>query len=372
LQQLRGRFESPMQREHTSSQYERTLRLLKDKLLLMGYLAEQMIADSIRALEERRSDLAEEVMARDDTIDQLEIEIDNLCYEILALQQPVASDLRFIATALKIVRELERIGDTAVNITRRTLELLAEPALKRLIALPLMANASQGILRHSLDAFVGSNVDLAEKVIQSDHIIDDIYEEIFRELLAYMFEDTRSVSRSLKLIFIAKHLERVGDHSANIAEMVIFMVKGKDVRHGGAHARRRVLFVSNGNSVRSQMAEAILRSMAGDRFEVFSAGIEAKGLHPRTVEVMEEIGIDISRQESKSLSSFLGQQFDDVITVCDRAKQDCPVSCGSAPIHWSFDDPLAEIGDELTSFRRVRDEILQRIRLFLTADRIAV
>jgi len=182
-----------MQREHTSTQYERTLRLLKDKLLLMGYLAEQMIADSIRALEEHRSDLAEEVIARDDTIDQLEIEIDNLCYEILALQQPVASDLRFIATALKIVRELERIGDTAVNITRRTLELLAEPALKRLIALPLMANASQGILRHSLDAFVSSNVQLAEKVIESDCIIDDIYEEIFRELLAYMFEDARSV-----------------------------------------------------------------------------------------------------------------------------------------------------------------------------------
>jgi len=361
-----------MQREHTSTQYERTLRLLKDKLLLMGYLAEQMIADSIRALEERRSDLAKEVMARDDTIDQLEIEIDNLCYEILALHQPVASDLRFIATALKIVRELERIGDTAVNITRRTLELLAEPALKRLIALPLMANASQGILRHSLDAFVSSNVQLAEKVIESDCIIDDIYEEIFRELLAYMFEDARSVSCALKLIFIAKHLERVGDHSANIAEMVIFMVKGKDVRHGGVLGKKRILFISSGNSVRSQMAEGILRNMAGDRYDVFSAGTEPKSLHPRTIEVMKEIGIDVSRQESKRLSAFLGQNFDQIITVCDRARQDCPFSPGTEPIHWSFDDPAAPNGDELTSFRRVRDEILQRIRVFLSADRIAV
>ena len=246
----------------------------------MGYLAEQMIADSIRALEERRSDIAEGVIARDDTIDQLEIEIDNLCYQVLALQQPVASDLRFIATALKIVRELERIGDTAVNITRRTIELLGEPALKRLIALPLMANASQGILRHSLDAFVSSDVQLAEKVIQNDCIIDDIYEEIFRELLAYMFEDARSVSRAIKLIFIAKHLERVGDHSANIAEMVIFMVKGKDVRHGGVFAKRRVLFICTGNSARSQMAEGLLRNVAGDRYEVFSAGTEPERLAP--------------------------------------------------------------------------------------------
>lgn len=361
-----------MQREHTSTQYERTLRLLKDKLLLMGYLAEQMIADSIRAIEERRSDVAEEVIARDDTIDQLEIEIDNVCYEILALQQPVASDLRFIATALKIVRELERIGDTAVNITRRTLELLSEPALKRLIALPVMANASQGILRHSLDAFVTSNVQLAEKVIQSDCVIDDIYEEIFRELLAYMFEDARNVSRALKLIFIAKHLERVGDHSANIAEMVIFMVKGQDVRHGGAFARRRVLFISIGNSARSQMAEAILRSLAGDRYEVFSAGTEPKGLHPRTVDVMKEIGVETRGQESKHLNLFSGQLFDHVITVCERAKQNYPVFPGAEPIHWGFDDPVESNGDELTAFRRVRDEILQRIRLFLSADRIAV
>jgi phosphate transport system protein len=365
-----------MNREHTSTHYERRLRLLKDKLLLMGYQAEQMIADSMRSLQERRLGLAEEVISRDDTLDQLEIEIDTLCYEILALEQPVASDLRFVATALKIVRDIERIGDIAVNITRRTVELLQEPRLKRLIALPLMAEAAQRNLKESLDAFISSDSQLAERVIQSDRNIDEMYEEIFRELLAYMFEDPHSVSRTLKLIFIAKHLERVGDHSSNIAEMVIFMVKGQDIRHGRMFmphqhdpaAKNRVLFLCTGNSARSQMAEAILRHLGGDRYDVVSAGTDPKGLHPRTIQVMDEVGIDVRSQKSKSVDLFLKERFDFVITVCDRAKQNCPVFPGAEPIHWGFDDPAAATGNELAAFRRVRDEILQRIRLFLSAD----
>jgi phosphate transport system protein len=219
-------------RLHTSKHYEQQLRLLKDKLLLMSHQAEQMIAEAIRALVERRPTVAEEVIARDDTLDQLEVEIDTLCYEILALEQPVARDLRFIATALKIVRDIERIGDTAVNIAERARELIQEPELKRLIAIPLMAESAQAILKQSLDAFVNEDAEAAEKVVQSDRTIDDLYEQIFRELLTYMIEDTRNISRALKLIFIAKHLERVGDHSANIAEMVVFMVRGQDIRHG--------------------------------------------------------------------------------------------------------------------------------------------
>jgi len=220
------------ERQHTSKHYEQQLRLLKDKLLLMSHQAEQMISDAIRALIERRPSLAQEVISRDDTLDQLEVEIDNLCYEILALEQPVARDLRFIATALKIVRDIERIGDTAVNIAERAHELIQEPELKRLIALPIMAESAQRILKESLDAFVNEDAELAERVVLSDREIDDMYEQIFRELLTYMIEDTRNISRALKLIFIAKHLERVGDHSANIAEMVVFMVRGQDIRHG--------------------------------------------------------------------------------------------------------------------------------------------
>ena len=220
------------EREHTSKQFEQQLRALKDKLLLMSHHAEKMIADSIRALVERRPSLAEEVIKNDDTMDQLELEVDNQCYQILALEQPVARDLRFIATALKIVRDIERIGDIAVNIAERAAELIQEPEMKRLIDLPIMADAAQRILKESLDAFVNSDAELAEKVIRDDQFVDDCYEQIFRELLTYMMEDTRYISRALKVIFIAKHLERVGDHSANIAEMVVFLVRGQDIRHG--------------------------------------------------------------------------------------------------------------------------------------------
>ena len=221
-----------LDREHTSKHYEQQLRVLKDRLLLMSHKAEQMISDSIRSLADRRPSLAEEVISRDDEIDRLEIEIDNLCYEVLALEQLVARDLRFIATALKIVKDIERIGDIAVNIAERAMELIHEPELKRLVDLPIMADAAQKILKESLDAFVNSDAELAEKVIFNDNVVDDMYEQIFRELLTYMLEDPRSISRGIKLIFIAKHLERVGDHSANIAEMVIFLVRGQDSRHG--------------------------------------------------------------------------------------------------------------------------------------------
>jgi phosphate transport system protein len=218
-------------RQHTSRHYEEQLRLLKDRLLLMGHEAEQMIADAIQALTQRRPSLAEEVIVSDDNLDHMEVEIDTLCYQILALEQPVARDLRFVATALKIVRDIERIGDIAVNIAERAKELIQEPELKRLTILPLMAERAQRILKESLDAFVNEDAALAEAVVTSDRFVDDLYEQIFRELLTYMLEDTRNVSRALKLIFIAKHLERVGDHATNIAEMVVFMVRGQDIRH---------------------------------------------------------------------------------------------------------------------------------------------
>ena len=217
--------------QHTRTHYERLLRELKNRLLIMGSKAESMISDSIRSFVDRRATLAADVIERDDEIDRLELEIDDLCYEILALEQPVACDLRILATALKIVKDLERIGDIAVNIAERVLELTQEPELKRLIDLQMMADAAQKILKESLDAFVDSDADLAEKIIFNDKLVDAMYEQVFRKMLTYMLEDPRSISRALKLIFIAKHLERVGDHSANIAEMVVFLVRGQDIRH---------------------------------------------------------------------------------------------------------------------------------------------
>lgn len=218
-------------RDHTSTHYDQQLSLVKKKLLDMSYHAEWMIAESIRSIVERRPSLAEEVIQRDDVVDGLEIDIDDLCFALVAREQPVACDLRFVATALKIVKDIERIGDTAVNIAERAIELMREPELKPLVDLPLMASEAQRILKESLDAFVNSDAELAAKVIQKDRALDNLYGQILRELLTYMMEDPRTVSRAIKLIFIAKHLERVGDHSANIGEMVVFLVSGKDVRH---------------------------------------------------------------------------------------------------------------------------------------------
>jgi len=221
-------------REHTNKHYEGQLRSLNEKLLLIGHKAETSIADATRALIERKPSLAQRVIDEDDQLDQLELEIDDICLEILALEQPVASDLRFITTAMKIVGDIERIGDNGVNIARRALEILHEPELKPIIDVPVAAAAAQRILKESLDAFVHGDAELAKRVIEGDRYIDDVCEQMLRELLTYMFEDPSTITRALRLIFVARNLERVGDHAANIAEMVIFLVEGHDIRHGHA------------------------------------------------------------------------------------------------------------------------------------------
>ena len=221
-------------RKHTSKHYEEQLRLLKEKLLLIGHKAEIAIADATRALVERRPSLAQRVIDDDDEVDKLELEIDEICLEILATEQPVASDLRFITTAMKIVGDIERIGDIGVNIARRALEIFHEPELKPVIDIPVAARAAQRVLKESLDAFVDGDAGLARKVIEGDRYIDDVCDQMLRELLTYMLEDPSTISRALRLMFVARNLERTGDHAANIAEMVIFLVDGHDIRHGQA------------------------------------------------------------------------------------------------------------------------------------------
>jgi phosphate transport system protein len=222
------------EREHTNKHYEQQLRLLKEKLLLIGHMAEISIADATRALVERRPSLAQRVVDDDDKVDKLELEVDDICFEILAREQPVASDLRFITTAMKIVGDIERIGDNGANIARRALEIMKEPELKPVIDVPIAARAAQLALKESLDAFVNGDSELAKRVIEGDRYIEDVCQQMLRELLTYMFEDPSTITRALRLIFVARNLERVGDHAANIAEMVIFLVEGHDIRHGRA------------------------------------------------------------------------------------------------------------------------------------------
>ncbi len=218
-------------RRHTDRHFEAELKELHRKILEMGGFVEKQIAGAVRALVDRNDDLARTTIAGDHTANRMDVEIDDLCLRLLALHQPAAKDLRLITTALKITTDLERIGDMAVNICERALELNREAQLKPYIDLPRMAAVAQAMLRESLDAFVREDVELALKVCRDDDIIDGLTDQLFRELLSYMLEDPQTISRATRLLFIAKYLERIADHATNIAEMVVFMAKGKSIRH---------------------------------------------------------------------------------------------------------------------------------------------
>jgi len=220
-----------MMEGHIYKAFDMELKELKEKLLHEAGLVERAIQDAIKSLLERTSDVARKVIEDDDSINTLEVEIDEFCLKLLALRQPAARDLRFITTAIKINYDLERIGDMAVNICERVLELNQESQLKPYIDLPTMANIVQTMVKESLDAFVKEDVQLALKVTQDDEQVDNYLDQIFRELLTYMMQDARTISRATRLLFISKNLERMADHAVNIAELVIFMVEGKIIRH---------------------------------------------------------------------------------------------------------------------------------------------
>ena len=220
-----------MKEGHISTHFDKELEELKDNLIYEGALVEKAISEAIKSLVERDSDLARKVIADDDIINDKEVKVDEFCLRLLALRQPAAKDLRFITMAIKINYDLERIGDMAVNISERALELNEEPQLKPYVDLPRMAIIVQQMVRESLDAFVREDVELAGKVTRDDQPVDQLHDQIFRELLTFMMQDMKNVSRATRLLFISKYLERMADHAVNIAELVIFMVEGKIIRH---------------------------------------------------------------------------------------------------------------------------------------------
>jgi phosphate transport system protein len=205
--------------------------MLRTSVLEMGGLVEQQIAQAIRALVTGDQALARATIDRDHTVNRLDVEIDDLCLKLLALHQPAARDLRLITTALKITTDLERLGDLASSIAERALELAQEPPLKPYIDIPRMADLARDMLHKSLDAFVREDTALALAVCSADDSIDELHQQLFRELLSFMVENPATISRAMRLLFVSKALERVGDHATNIAEMVIFMVKGRSIRH---------------------------------------------------------------------------------------------------------------------------------------------
>ena len=220
-----------MRAEHTDKKYEEDLRKLREDILYMGGLVEDQIQKAVKSLVDRESDLANIIIERDHEVNRLDVDIDDLCIRLLALHQPAGRDLRFITTGLKITTDLERIGDMAVNICERALELNQEPQLKPYIDLPRMAQIAEGMIRESLDAFVREDTDLALKVCKDDEQVDQLNSQIFREVISFMIGDPLTINRAMKLSSISKYLERIADHATNIAEMVVFMVKGKSIRH---------------------------------------------------------------------------------------------------------------------------------------------
>lgn len=211
--------------------FAKELEKLNESLIEMGQTAQRMIQDAVRALVQREEGILEEVFALERKVNHMQIEIDEAALQLFATQQPVARDLRFLVTAMKLNSELERIGDQAVNIAESTAGLLKEPPLKPLIDIPLMAELAQKMVSDSLEAFVKRDVLMAKAVIMADDRVDDLKDQIFRELLTYMMADAKAIPRALTLILISRNLERIGDQATNIAEEVIYMVEGRDVRH---------------------------------------------------------------------------------------------------------------------------------------------
>ena len=220
-----------MPTEHTDKKYDEELKKLRDEILYMGGLVEDQIQKAVKSLVDRDSELAQVIIERDHQVNRLDVEIDEVCIRLLALHQPAGRDLRFVTTGLKITTDLERIGDMAVNMCERALELNQEPQLKPYIDIPRMASIAQRMIRESLDAFVREDTDLALKVCKDDDEVDQLNAQIFRETITFMIEDTQTISRAIKISSVSKYLERIADHATNIAEMVIYMVKGKVVRH---------------------------------------------------------------------------------------------------------------------------------------------
>ena len=211
--------------------FETEMQALKNRLLSMGAMVEERVHHAVLALMERNAPAAEAIIAGDAEVNELQIEVDDRCLKLLALQQPMASDLRLITAAMKINADLERIGDQAVNLAENSLKLMNAAPLKPIIDLPRMAEIAEGMTRDSLDAFVRKDPALARSVLGRDDEVDQLKDHIFRVLLTYMMADPGTIERALSLILVSRNLERIADHATNIAEDVIFVVEAKDVRH---------------------------------------------------------------------------------------------------------------------------------------------
>lgn len=202
---------------------------IKEEVLKMGRLLEEQVYNSVKALAEKNLDLANEVVKKDDIVDQMELEIEKKCLSILALQQPMAKDLRLIATILRIIIDMERMADHSEDIARTTIDLYDQPYIKRLIDIPRMGTVAGQMVELAINALINEDTSLAMSIIPLEQEMDALYNQVFRELLSYMMQDPKTIPQATRLLLVAGNLERVGDHATNLAEMVVYMVEGKRI-----------------------------------------------------------------------------------------------------------------------------------------------
>jgi phosphate transport system protein len=219
-----------------TKEFDDELALLRQQLLKMAAKAETMIHESVQALVQRNLQTAADIPALESEVNKLQLEIDDRCFKLFALRQPMAHDLRSIIAAMKISSDLERIADQSVNIAENTETLLQFPQLKPLIDIPKMAEIAEKMVRDSLDAYVEEDAKKARDVVLRDDEVDALKDQVFREVLTYMISDPRTIQVGLQLILVARHLERIADHATNIAEDVVYMVEAKDIRHHAEEA----------------------------------------------------------------------------------------------------------------------------------------
>lgn len=225
------------ERKHTSSHYEMELQEIKNNLIYLGALTENAIRLAMKSLTDRDTQMANTVIANDYEIDKMDKEIEEKCIKMLALRQPTAIDLRFITTAIKITGHLERIGDMAVNIAEKVVQLNEEPKLKPYIDLPHMSDMVEKMVAKALDSLIKRDLQIADEVRKIEQQVDDLNEQIFRELLTFMMEDSKSIHRALLIMHVSKNLERIADHAQGIADMVTYMITGENVRHLSTDAK---------------------------------------------------------------------------------------------------------------------------------------
>jgi len=212
-------------------QFDEDLAVLKEALMRMATLVEESIALSVQALKERNEEFIQQVLEREGTINDLEVEIEQMALKLIALKQPMAGDLRMIVSAMKMSGELERMGDEAVNIAERAQVLLKVPLLKPLLDIPRMVTLAQNMVRDSVRSYIDQDASLAKNICERDDEVDDLYDQVFRELLTYTIADPTTIPRAMELVLISRHLERIADHATNISEDVIYQVEGRTIKH---------------------------------------------------------------------------------------------------------------------------------------------